>query len=147
MKLRINIPGRLPGMNEYTAACREHRLVGARMKRDAQEIVEMCVKLQVRGTSVKPPVRLHYTFFERDRRRDHDNVSGFAHKVVQDALVSMGVLDNDGWGEILGDTNDFLVDKSNPRILIEIEEVQHGKPEKVPVLWRRSGDLQEANGE
>jgi Holliday junction resolvase RusA-like endonuclease len=68
------------------------------------------------------PVKLHFRFYEPNRKRDLDNISGFAHKVIQDALVSCGVLGGDGWKYITGYTDEFFVDKQNPRIEVEIEE-------------------------
>lgn len=35
---------------------------------------------------------MRYRWFEKDRRRDLDNVSSFGRKVIQDALVECGVL-------------------------------------------------------
>lgn len=69
------------------------------------------------------PVRMIYRWYEKDRRRDLDNVSSFGRKVIQDALVDTGVIKNDGWKEITGFSDEFYVDKKNPRIEVEIEEV------------------------
>ena len=122
----LTIPGRLPGMNEYTAACRTNPYVGAVMKRDAQRQVEV----EIMGARAKgelprqliEPVRLVYMYYERDKRRDQDNISSFAHKVIQDALVSMGLLRNDGWSNISGWADGFRVDRERPRIEVMIEE-------------------------
>lgn len=64
-----------------------------------------------------------YRWYEKDKRRDLDNVSSFGRKVIQDALVYTGVIQNDGWKEITGFSDEFYVDKKNPRIEVEIEEV------------------------
>ena len=71
---------------------------------------------------LKPPIRISYLFVEQNKRRDHDNVSGYWHKVWQDSLVKAGLLENDGWNEIVGYRDDFTVDKNNPRIEIVIYE-------------------------
>lgn len=120
---QLTIEGRLAGLNELIAAERSNRYKGAQMKRNAQKYVEFAVMTQMRGVHFKHPVRLHYSFFEPNKRRDHDNVAGFAHKVVQDALVECGVLADDGWDEVLGFSDEFYVDKKRPRIVVEIEEV------------------------
>lgn len=119
----FTVLGRLPGLNEYTSACRTHQQKGARMKREAQQKVELLARYQLRGLQIHNPVKLHYHFYEKDRRRDMDNVSGFARKVIQDALVEVGILENDGWKNIKGSTELFDVDAQCPRIEIEIEEV------------------------
>lgn len=53
-----------------------------------------------------------------------DNISGFAHKVIQDALVKAEILKNDGWQEITGYLDQFYCDPQNPRIEVAIVEVE-----------------------
>lgn len=64
-----------------------------------------------------------YNWYEKDRRRDKDNVSGFGRKVIQDALVKAKILKNDGWKDIDGFSDKFYVDTKNPRVVVEILEV------------------------
>lgn len=116
------IPGRLPGMNEYTNTCRSNPQKGNRMKQEAQTAIMWQISAQMRGCKFQGPVFLIYRFFERDRRRDKDNVSGFAHKVIQDALVQRGVLEDDGWGYVTGSLDLYEVDKENPHIVVEFIE-------------------------
>lgn len=69
---------------------------------------------------------MRYTWYERDRRRDKDNISAFGRKVIQDAMVrDLRVLRNDGWANIESFSDRFRVDKLHPRIEIEIEEAKH----------------------
>lgn len=51
-------------------------------------------------------------------------MSSFGRKVVQDALVSKGVISDDGWKNIKGFSDEFYVDNANPRIEVEIEVVE-----------------------
>ena len=118
----LTLPGRLPGLNEYTAACRTNAYRGHQMKREAQETAEWQIMAQLRGLHFTKPVFLLFTFYEPDKRRDKDNVSAFAHKVIQDALVQRGVLLGDGWGHVTGYLDQFRVDKGNPRIVVEFIE-------------------------
>lgn len=118
----LTIKGRLPGLNEYTEACRTDSRTGARMKREAQDIVMWHILSQIRGRRFTKPVFLLFTFYEQDRRRDRDNVSSFARKVIQDALVKCGNLKDDGWDHVTGYLDRFDVDKSNPRIVVEFIE-------------------------
>lgn len=117
------IKGRFPGLNDYIAAERANRYKGAQMKREAQTVALWAIREQLRGVHIKHPVRLWYTFHEPDRRRDHDNVAAFAHKVIQDALVVAEVLRDDGWDEVVGFSDAFILDRINPRIEVMIEEV------------------------
>lgn len=128
----LTIPGRLPGLNEYTDACRTNPRAGARMKQDAQETVMWHAMSQIRRYKFNGPVFILYHFYEKDKRRDKDNVSGFAHKVIQDALVKIGLLEDDGWNHVTGNLDAFDVDKKNPRIVVEFieQEVQPCKEQQ-----------------
>ena len=129
----LTIQGRLPGLNEYTDACRTSPRSGAQMKQQAQELVMWHILSQIRGLQFTKPVFLLFTFYEQDRRRDRDNVSSFARKVIQDALVKCGTLKDDGWDYVTGYLDQFRVDKNNPRILVEfIEQEVTAKCSKQP---------------
>ena len=121
--MKLVIPGILPGLNEYIEAERTHRQKGAAMKRKAQRIVELCAKTQLRKFHPTGPVWMKYIWYEPNKRRDKDNISSCGRKVIQDALVKVGVLENDGWAYVDGFSDRFKVDKKNPRIEIEILEV------------------------
>lgn len=122
MTYKLIIPGRLAGMNEYTEQNRRNKYAGASMKAKEQARVEWAVRGQIKTKKLNPPVNLAYTYYEPNKRRDKDNISAFAHKVVQDALTKTGLLENDGWAEIGNFSDEFFVDKENPRIEVRIEE-------------------------
>ena len=119
----FTIPGRFPGLNEFIAASRQHRGTwsgGNQMKRkDQNYIVQFIPKVKF-----KKRIFIEYNFFEPNTRRDKDNISGYFHKVFQDALVQAGCIPDDGWKYIRGMADYFDVDKGNPRIEIRIEEVR-----------------------
>ncbi|MBH1941667.1 RusA family crossover junction endodeoxyribonuclease [Mobilitalea sibirica] len=123
MEYKLIIIGKLPGLNEYTAANRTHPKEGGRMKKDAEEAVIWPIRQQLRGIHITKPVLLKYNFYEPNRKRDLDNISSFAHKVIQDSLVKTGVLANDGWKEIVGFLDQFYCDPEYPRIEVTIKEV------------------------
>lgn len=124
--MKLVIPCQLPGLNEYVEAERAHRQKGAAMKRRAQRTVELCAKTQLRKFCPAGPVWMKYTWYERNRRRDKDNISSFGRKVIQDGLVKAGILKNDGWAQIEGFSDKFLEDAKNPRIEVEILEASNG---------------------
>ena len=123
MEYRFTINGRLPGINDLIAADRRDRRAGNRRKQEAQEVVRIYILRDLKKLRIEEPVELHYRFFEPNRKRDMDNISGFAHKVIQDALVLSGVLKNDGWSNIVGMEDRFFVDSTRPRIEVTISEV------------------------
>ena len=123
MQHKFIIKGRLDGLNEYTSANRANPYKGGKMKKDNEEFVIWSIRQQIRGLHINVPVVLKYDFYEPNKRRDLDNISSFAHKVIQDALVKTNVLKNDGWNEIISYIDQFYLDKKNPRIEVTIVEV------------------------
>ena len=134
--MRITIRGTLPGLNEYINAERTSRYKGAAMKKQAEHVVILSAKSQLRGWKPKGPVFIGYLWVEKDRRRDKDNISGFGRKVIQDALIKANVLKNDGWREIDSYQDWFAVNGKNPRI--EILIVEKGRIMEELPSWVRS---------
>ncbi len=124
MTHRLIIPGRLAGINEYTYESRRSPYAGAELKRRDQHTCEVAILDCLRGVKIENPVHVSFEFYEKNKRRDLDNISGWAHKVIFDALVNCGVLADDGWDEINGFDDEFFVDSKNPRIEVFINEQQ-----------------------
>lgn len=119
--MKLTIPFTLPGLNDYISAERIHRQRAAALKRKCELAVRTAIASQIKEPLFEPVV-MHYTWVEKDKRRDKDNISSFGRKVIQDALVKAGYLENDGWSNIAGFSDGFEVDKENPRVEIEIIE-------------------------
>lgn len=122
MIYKLVIKGTLDGLNEYIDECRTNRYRGSKLKQANQKIVLIYIKKQLKNLKITRPVYMRYHWIEPNRFRDKDNISSFGRKVIQDALVEAKVLKNDGWKQISGFSDEFSVDRKNPRIEIEIEE-------------------------
>lgn len=123
--VELVIPGRLPGLNEYTAACRTHPQAGAKMKKEAEEKVISCIiEQRLQGLTASFPVEIEFDWIEKDRRRDPDNISGFGRKVILDALVKTGVIQDDSGKYIKGFKDCFDVYPLYPRIEVFIKGVR-----------------------
>ena len=123
MEYMLTIPGALNNLNDYIAAERANRHMGAKMEADNGNIVALAIRQCMMGVRIERPVFMEYTWTERNRRRDLDNISSFGRKVIQDALVDAGVLRDDGWKYVVGFSDRFQVDKENPHIEVRIREV------------------------
>lgn len=121
MKAKITINAKLPGLNDYILDCRRNAYSGAQTKRIAQELCMWCAKQQCK-VKFKQPVRIHYVFFEPDRRRDKSNVAAFAVKIIEDALVKLQIIRDDGWKYIENYTQSFKIDKEHPHIEVYITD-------------------------
>ncbi len=123
MEYLLIVHARLNNLNDYISAERTSRYIGADMKARNEALVKLAIKQQMRGIRIEEPVFMEYRWYEKNRRRDLDNISSFGRKVIQDALVQTHVLQNDGWKEIEGFSDEFFVDTENPRIEVLIREV------------------------
>ena len=130
----LTIKGRLPGLNDYIAKCNSAYAEGNRMKQESVQTVSWYIMAQLRGVRFTKPVFLMFTFYEPNMRRDHDNVSSYARKAIQDALVKCGTIQDDGWGYVTGHLDYFEVDRENPRIVVEFIE-----QEVVPTCNKQRG--------
>lgn len=122
MEYLLTIPGKLCGLNDYITAERANRYKGAQMKSDNEQIVTWAIRKHLKGVKIDKPVYMEYRWYEHNMRRDKDNISSFGRKVIQDALVSAGVLKDDGWKYVVGFSDRFEVDKDNPHIEVRIIE-------------------------
>lgn len=118
----LTIYGRLTGLNEYTLARNSSRYRGNTLKQKNEALIMGYIMEQLQGVSFSGKVHITYKWYEESRRRDLDNIA-FAKKFIQDALVKSGVLAGDGWKHIGGFTDEFYIDKDNPRVEVIIREV------------------------
>lgn len=122
MEYKLIISGKLDNLNDYISACRSNQYKGAKLKAHNENIVCMEIKRQLKSLKINRPIYMKYKWYEPNKRRDLDNISSFGRKVIQDALVSLKVIKNDGWKEIKGFCDEFYIDQKNPRIEVEIIE-------------------------
>jgi hypothetical protein len=85
----------------------KHRFIYGKLKKDTESSIEY----EIRRQKLKPMAYayLKFIWFEKDKRRNPDNVSGGGPKFVLDSLVRCGILKNDGWSEVLGIKHGFVV--------------------------------------
>lgn len=119
------ILGRLPGLNEYTKACRSHWSKGAKMKRQVEEDIGWHI-LAARGAHklrpVHGPVSLSISWHESDRRRDLDNIVS-AKKFILDAMQKMGIIPNDDREHVRA-ISDEIVDDDKDFVVVRIYDVE-----------------------
>lgn len=118
--IKLILAGRLPGLNEYIKACRGNRYAGAKMKSDIEKDICWQIKEQIKQSFTS--VTLIFNWYEPKKNRDKDNIA-FAKKFILDALQATGTLSGDGWGQVIGFSDEFYIDKVNPRVEIEIKAV------------------------
>jgi len=121
-RIALEIPGEMPSLNDYIRAERTSRFAGAAMKREWTATVAWYAKSAGLRT-ITVPVMVSFTWIDRTARRDPDNVRGFGAKAILDGLVAAGVLPDDSRKWIHGLHDVFAVDPTNPRVVVEIQEI------------------------
>lgn len=125
MTYKIVIPGELPDLNTIIAESKRGRGKWQpynEMKQEHTNIVAWIAKSEIKKKLKK--IDLEITWICKNRRKDKDNIMAGGLKMILDGLVVAGVIKNDGWSEIGSINNHFEVDKDNPRIEVEIREVE-----------------------
>ena len=124
----VEIPMRLPSLNEYIDACRtsgrigyyknKHWNKGNDMKQRVQRDIEPYLKkLGVFNNGIK----VEFTWIEPNKKRDLDGIC-FAKKFILDAMVNAGVIPNDNQRYIKGFRDNFGYEKGKPKVIVEVLE-------------------------
>lgn len=124
MNARITIRGRLPGLNELIAKARGNKYAAAKEKRELTDYVAVHARSQCPFV-FKRPVEITFAWFEKDYRRDIDNVAAAGAKIILDGLVKASVLIDDRRKYVRAIHHVFPTpDPENPRIEVHIVEVE-----------------------
>ena len=112
----------MPSLNEYILKCRTSKKDGAKFKKQWDDVVSIFILQHLKNIKISNPVSISYKWYEKNKKRDKDNISSFGRKCIQDALTKMGVLKNDGWSCIVSFEDLFFIDAEHPRIEVVIYE-------------------------
>lgn len=121
MKASFTILGKLAGMNEITRANRNNRFGGGKQKKAEQTKVMWAIALYKVPVFSKP-VKMHFDWYEPNLKRDVGNVR-VGEKFISDALVQMGKIVDDSQKWVKGMSDNFHLDRVNPRVEVTIEEL------------------------
>ena len=120
--MKFDIEGRLPGLNEMIDAAKQ-----GKGKYQPYSIMKQTYTDMVAWLAKKLPayekVALIITWYEPDRRRDPDNIMA-GQKFILDGMVQAGVIPDDSQKYILGIYHRFKVDRKNPRVEVEIVDME-----------------------
>ena len=111
--IKVVIDGELPTLNEYSNAERSNKFMAANIKK----IYTNHVSEQLMIKHIKKiihPIKIAFNWYRKNKKSDPDNIV-FAKKYILDGLVKHGTIENDGWKQIKGFSDNWFVDKDNPR--------------------------------
>lgn len=111
------IPGPLPRLNELIGRERHYY-------NNAKKQWATTIGWEIKRQHLRPmgQVFIRWTWQEATKRRDPDNVCAIGRKFILDALVTMGILTNDGWKQIAGWTDTWVVVPESPGVTVILEE-------------------------
>ena len=113
----IEIPMKLPSLNDYIRACRGNKYGANNIKKTLESEIAYYLAPLPR---FEKPVKIHFLWIEETKRRDYDNIA-FAKKFILDALQKSGKLKNDNRKWVKGFMDDFEYGEQG--VIITIREV------------------------
>lgn len=117
--MKLIIPGELPDLNKIIDVSKQHYMKYRNLKKEYTDLVTWLAK----GKGKFERIDLNITWYCKNKRKDKDNIA-VGIKFILDGLVAAEVIKNDGWKEVNNFNHIFKVDKENPRIEVEIKEVE-----------------------
>lgn len=117
--MKLEIPYKLPSLNQYINECRKNRYAGANMKAKIEKDIAWYINTL---PQYKNPVKIHFHWLEGNKKRDLDNVC-FAKKFILDCMVKCGKLKDDNRNCVTGFTDTFEYGKET-KVILYIEEVK-----------------------
>ena len=118
MTIKVEIPIKLPSLNEYINICRGNKYRANSYKTDIENQIGWYL---IRVPKFNNPVWLHFHWVEANKKRDIDNIA-FAKKFILDEMVHMGILHDDGWQYVAGFNDTFEIGNETKVILYIDEE-------------------------
>lgn len=118
--MRIEIPLKLPSLNEYINACRKNHYAGANMKKRVEEDIMWFLNPL---PTYEKPIFLEFTWIEMNKKRDLDNIC-FAKKFILDAMQKAGKLPNDNRKYVTGFTDKFEFG-DDYKVIVNIQEAKN----------------------
>lgn len=119
--MEIEIPLKLPSLNEYINQCRYNRYAGNTMKQKVQKDISIYL---IKLPKLKR-VKIDFEWYEANKKRDLDNIC-FAKKFILDTLVSLGKLENDNRKNVCGFSDSFYY-SDTWKVVLKIKEIEGEK--------------------
>lgn len=92
------------------------------VKKRNDDICRAAIKKYLKGVSFDKQIQCTYWIYAKDKMHDRGNLYA-VDKSFLDAMQQAGKIPNDGWKEVADSIFHTEVDKNNPRIEVEVEEI------------------------
>ena len=85
---------------------------------------------------IEGPAYFTYLHFEPNRRRDPSNFTSAAQKIIEDALQKAGILQGDGWRDVLGFRHWWQVSR-DPGVFLVVADRSYCDSEALQIFRSR----------
>lgn len=93
------------------------------VKQENDKVCLRAIKKYMPGIQIDKPIRCTFWIYAPDKRHDRGNLSSACEKSFLDAIQLAKVKKNDGFDDVLDSVFHTEIDRNNPRVIVEIEEV------------------------
>lgn len=97
-----------------------HNPVKAENDRICFKAIRKCMK----NVRIDNPIRCTFHIFAADKRHDRGNLATAIEKSFLDSLQTAKCIKNDGYDDVYDSIFYTHLDRKNPRIVVEIEEIE-----------------------
>lgn len=110
-----------PGLNDLLHEATRHPQAYGRMKKQYEMIAINAIRRDLRGWKATGKVVPIYRFYEKNKgkKRDYDNISAGARKIINDALVKAQIIKDDNPMYLEFGSNEFYY-SDKPAIEVEL---------------------------
>ena len=115
---RIEIPMKLPSLNDYIKVCRSNKLYANKYKGQIEQEIGLYLMKMPKWNN---PIKIHFTWVESNKKRDYDNIAA-SKKFILDSMVKYRKLKDDNRKCVTAFTDNFVYGEKT-KVILEIEEV------------------------
>ena len=122
----FNSPLSVPvGKDKFILNLNNYRNAHYRVLNNAKINYKKLMASQMKFINPFDKVKIHYTIYPKTKRlTDVANVASIHAKFFSDSLVEYGLLVDDNYNYLISSSESFgMVDKINPRVEINVEEI------------------------
>ena len=94
------------------------------VKSDNDKACLVAIRKYIPGVKIDGPVKCVYWIYAKDKKHDRSNLCSAVSKSFADSLIHAGTIRNDTWDLYLDEEFHTFLDRENPRIVVEIFEVE-----------------------
>lgn len=125
MQNGFTVHAKLPSLNDVISKDRTCKYAGASYKKEVEKLIARYILKALESGELRPvsmPCTIHFLWYEKNRRRDVDNIQS-AQKFILDAMVRCGIIPDDSRKYVI-QTAHTVVDSVQYGVDVIIEELK-----------------------